>query len=42
MCTEHPLTSEVLAELHREVEAYWASIRPSFASAFVDSRWRQQ
>ena len=40
MCTDHPLTPEVLAELHREVEAYWASIRPTFASTFVDSRWR--
>jgi len=40
MCTEYPLTPEVLAELHREVEAYWASIRPAVASAVVDSRWR--
>ena len=42
MCTEFPLTPDVLAQLHREVEAYWEVARPAFASAFVDSDWREQ
>ena len=42
MCTEFPLTPDVLAQLHREVEAYWEAARPTFASAFVDSDWREQ
>jgi hypothetical protein len=40
MCTDHPMTPVVLAGLHREVEAFWASARPALDSAFVDSRWR--
>jgi len=40
MCTNYPLTSDVLAMLHTEVGAYWASGPEGFRSMFIDGRWR--
>jgi hypothetical protein len=40
MCTTHPLTSDVLAALHAEVERYWQHGATGFRSVFIDDRWR--
>lgn len=42
MCTDHPLTADVLVALHREVEAYWIAGPAAFTSAFLDRNWVQQ
>lgn len=40
MCTSYPLTSDVLAALHAEVERYWQYGAAGFRSGFIDDRWR--
>ncbi|HET7229862.1 MAG TPA: DUF4365 domain-containing protein [Longimicrobium sp.] len=41
MCTDHPLTADVLAVLRAEVESYWNTGPAAFSSAFLDPAWRQ-